>query len=113
IKWHATSGLQARPFIAGGMSLQHISGTTEARGTIRSGSFGSATFTSFMETRSPNDLARVWTEGIVTGAGLDFRRGWFHVVPELRYTRWINAAFQNEEGNRDRVELLVGVSFGK
>jgi hypothetical protein len=55
--------------------------------------------------------------GVVAGAGLDIPLAPFHILPEIRYTRWLTPeTFYLVEGGNGRsshsLEILLGFSFG-
>jgi len=52
--------------------------------------------------------------GVVAGVGVQFDDEFgIHVVPEVRYTRWINPTFDNLSTNtqRNQVEAAISLTF--
>jgi hypothetical protein len=55
--------------------------------------------------------------GFVAGAGMDIPLAPFHIIPEMRYTKWLSPeTFPLAEGNigtsSHSIEILLGFSFG-
>jgi hypothetical protein len=73
-----------------GFSARHVSGTTDVH------EFGPA-FTppiSIRSTTAAADLTSTWSTGLVASGGIDVQLGRFHLLPEVRYTRWVNDNFR-------------------
>jgi hypothetical protein len=121
LKWRYGNG-RVRPFVDGGLALDHISGIDGQTTLI------------FHETPSPHTLhiehqkfgspgtAQLSSrnrKGGVLGGGIDFHAvGPIRLTPEVRYTRWASSpllpfpAFPNVTGtNLNEVTFLLGISF--
>jgi hypothetical protein len=55
--------------------------------------------------------------GFVFGGGVDFRFDYFHLYPELRYTRWLGNEFTGRtdilQPNQNALTILLGFSYGR
>jgi outer membrane protein W len=84
-----------RPYIAAGVAFSTLTGLKDS---VTSGS---------ITTKSP--------VGFVMGAGLDIHLLVIHITPELRYTHWGSAAFEDPlalvQGSQNQAEVLLGVTF--
>jgi opacity protein-like surface antigen len=104
VRRYITTGI--RPFVNGGVSFSHISGSST---TLTSGNF--------QTTDTATDLVRTGNYGFVAGAGLDYEKGPIHFQPEIRYTRWQHTNFASRDGmlssNLNTIEILFGVTFRK
>ena len=109
IKWHPLNH-SIRPFVGGGFSSRHVSGTTHIFGTVSS--FAGIPPSTFDSQTNEGDLVHPWTYGITADAGVDFRAGIFHFQPEVRYTLWQSSPF-NFEMRHTSIQLLMGVAVGK
>lgn len=91
-----------QPFLDTGASFHHISGLKQV-GTLA--------------TAGPSEFRRSFNGGWVLGGGLDIHAILIRISPELRYTRWTSANFENQtnpsafQSKRNQVELLVGFTF--
>ncbi len=98
----------ARPFIAGGLAWDTLSGLTQnVRNAVAS--------TGVISSSHPNELNNTTTTGFVLAGGIDIKLLFLHVAPELRYTRWGAKHFLDPNGglssNQNQAEFLVGISF--
>src|SRR3954469_11728636 len=98
----------ARPFIAGGLAFDPLSGLTQ---TVRN----AVASTGVISSSHPNELNQNTTTGIVLAGGIDIKLLFIHVMPELRYTRWGAKHFLDPNGglssNQNQAEFLVGITF--
>lgn len=66
---------------------------------------------------NPEELLRNVAEGATAGVGRDKRILGVHVKPEVRYTRWVNPAFDTSPAEpsplRNEADFILGVEFGK
>jgi hypothetical protein len=55
------------------------------------------------------------TWGLVVGGGIDFKLGFLHVTPEIRYTGWTSRHFDSPgtllQSNRNQAAVLLGIGF--
>jgi opacity protein-like surface antigen len=55
------------------------------------------------------------TWGLVVGGGIDFKLGFFHVTPEIRYTGWTSRHFDSPgtllQSNRNQAAVMLGIGF--
>jgi len=109
MKWHPLNH-SIRPFVGGGFSSRHVSGTTHIFGTVSG--FGGIPPSTFDSQTNEGDLVHPWTYGITGGAGVTFRAGIFHFQPEVRFTRWQSSPF-NFEMRQNSIQILMGVAVGK
>jgi opacity protein-like surface antigen len=91
------------PFVGAGVSVRHLSDF----GNI--GPF----LTNSSNTSNVVGSAAV---GFALDAGLQFKIGFLHIIPEIRYTHWgssnISSAFQNViRTNDNEGQILVGLTF--
>jgi opacity protein-like surface antigen len=88
-----------RPFLDAGVAFSTLSDLTTTVTNVATGS--SAT------TKSPI--------GFVMGGGVDIHLLIIHIDPEIRYTHWGSAAFQDPlslvQGSQNQAEFLLGVVF--
>jgi Outer membrane protein beta-barrel domain len=82
-------GIVARPFVAAGPTFNRLTGVTSIRNS---------------------------TVGLAFGGGLDITIPFFHITPELRYSRLfqdvtVRTATSNLMQNQNRVDVLVGFTF--
>lgn len=92
------------PFVGAGVSVRHLSDF----GNIGPFLTNSAT--------SSNVIGTSTTAGAAIGGGLQFKIGFLHISPEIRYTHWganhISTAFQNViKTNDNEGQILVGLTF--
>ena len=109
MKWHPLNH-SIRPFVGGGFSSRHVSGTTHIFGTVSS--FAGIPPSTFDSQTNEGDLVHPWTYGITADAGVNFRAGIFHFQPEVRYTLWQSSPF-NFEMRHNSIQILMGVAVGK
>ena len=109
MKWHPLNH-SIRPFVGGGFSSRHVSGTTHIFGTVSS--FAGIPPSTFDSQTNEGDLVHPWTYGITADAGVNFRAGIFHFQPEVRYTLWQSSPF-NFEMRHNSVQIHMGVAVGK
>jgi len=87
------SGGRARPFAALGISFNRVTGVR-----------GAAAFT---------ELRHRSTIGYAAAAGVELRLGILRIVPEIRFTRWVDRNFGVRDGplrsNLSQVEVLAGL----
>jgi len=97
-----------RWFVEGGGVLRRVSDiNTSIDTTINAGTTSCCTTT-------PIVPANRTTRGAVAGAGVLFKDDFgIHIVPEFRYTRWLNQTFQsNSTGvQRNQLEAMVSLTF--
>ena len=97
-----------RWFVEGGGVLRRVSDIkTSIDTTINAGTTSCCTTTPIVPA---NRTAR----GAVAGAGVLFKDDFgIHIVPEFRYTRWLNQTFQsNSTGiQRNQLEAMVSLTF--
>jgi hypothetical protein len=108
-----------RPFAGIGFSARHVSGTTDVH------EFAPELTPPFSVRRTiaAVDLINTWNTGLVASGGVDVQLGRFHLLPELRYTRWVNDTFRTISpycitcatitSRRNELSLLVGFVFGR
>ena len=53
--------------------------------------------------------------GLVVGGGVDFKLGFLHVSPEIRYTGWTSRHFESPgtllQSNRNQAAVMLGLGF--
>jgi opacity protein-like surface antigen len=107
-KYRFRKNALARPFIAGGMSWDTLTGMTQA---VRN----AVATTGVISSSRPNELNNRTTTGFVIGGGIDLKALFIHIEPEIRYTRWGAKHFLDPNGglssNQNQAEFLVGISF--
>jgi hypothetical protein len=131
LKWRF-GNRRVRPFVSGGISVDHISRMDEQLKFIVQGSFCPPLFTNpcpiGISASSFSDSASLPTrnrKGGVFGGGIDFQAsGPIRLTAEARYTRWGSSQFTNANLDPDvdfggapvislnEVTFLLGVSFG-
>lgn len=103
-----------RPFIDGGVSWDHLTGTGVTASSVFPG-VNNGPFTN-------NNTVF----GYVGGLGIEFQAKWLRIEPEVRYTRWNDQHFISSSGvstagvttgsafssNQNQLEVLVGFTFG-
>lgn len=101
-----TAGRQGiAPFVGAGVSVRHLS------------DFGNiGPFLTNSASTTGNVIGTSAVVGFALGGGLQFKVGFLHINPEIRYTHWgddhISAAFQNViHTNDNEGQILVGVTF--
>jgi len=109
IKWHPLNH-SIRPYVGGGYSSRHVSGTTHISGGV-DGFAGIPPSTFDFET-DEGALVSPWTNGIIADAGVTFRAGIFRFQPEVRYTLWQSSPF-NVEMRNSSIQILLGIALGK
>jgi opacity protein-like surface antigen len=89
-KWRFLPG-PIKPYIEGGAAFSHLSINQVA------------------ELHDRN------TWGLVVGGGVDFKLGFFHLTPEIRYTGWVSRHFDTPgtllQSNRNQAAVLLGIGF--
>ncbi len=129
LKWRFGNH-RVRPFVSGGISVDHISRMDEQLTFIVQGSFCTPLFTpcpTRISASGFSDSALLPTrnrKGGVFGGGIDFRAlGPIRLTAEARYTRWGSSQFANTSeifdflGGAPVISLnettfLLGISFG-
>jgi len=90
-----------RPFIDAGVAFSTLTGLKE---TV-AGALG-------VSNAAPTSKTPI---GYVVGAGLDIHVLVIHIMPEVRYTHWGSASFQDPlslvQGSQNQTEALIGVTF--
>jgi opacity protein-like surface antigen len=81
-----------RPFVNGGAAFRAVNADAEVTTTI----FPNTVLAS--RTRPPEFIHQA-TIGYAAGAGLDFKFGRYHVVPEFRYMQFQNENFRSLDGS--------------
>ena len=55
------------------------------------------------------------TWGLVVGGGVDFKLGFVHITPEIRYTGWTSRHFDSPgtllQSNRNQAAVMLGIGF--
>lgn len=115
-----------RPFVDGGISMDHISGIDGRISNILHDIFSSGAPDPIQRknfgTPGSAGLSTRNRNGGVLGGGIDFRAvGPIHLTPEIRYTRWASSQFDplspispNIRGiSLNEVTFLLGITFGK
>ena len=110
-------GRSQHPYVMGGYVIRHI-GSLRARGTSTiSEPFPTRHIVITQIDTDETDLGDKHNfSGLTIGAGFEFGTGRLHVLPELRYSRWLNNI---EFGSgvlrlrQDQVEFLLGIAFGR
>jgi opacity protein-like surface antigen len=100
-----------KPFVDGGVNIQHISGIRETT-TFFAIPLGSTTTTS----GTAQDLNSATNVGATFGFGLQFRLSRLRIEPEFRYTRWGTEAFRDPARtilttNLNQGDFLLGIRF--
>ncbi|HYR90459.1 MAG TPA: hypothetical protein VE422_40695 [Terriglobia bacterium] len=98
------------PFFAAGITYRRMRGRTHVYGTDLG--------TSLVPTPRPFDFIEpihVNTVGPIAALGIEVLSGRsFNVVPQVRYTHWVNrAADFSLKSSNNSVDILVAVTFGK
>jgi hypothetical protein len=122
LKWRY-GNRRVRPFVDGGISVDHISGIDGRITEIsHDDSFSSNNIRSEkFDSPGPAKLSSRNRKGGVIGGGIDFRAvGPIRLTPEVRYTRWDSSPlvpfppFPNVTGtNLNEFTLLLGIAFGR
>jgi len=124
LKWRY-GNRRTRPFVDGGISLDHISGIDgETAGIFQGGLSPDPVNIQHDKFGSPVSagLSTRNRDGSVLGAGIDFRAvGPIRLTPEVRYTRWASSQFDplssispNIRGiSLNEVTFLLGITFGR
>jgi hypothetical protein len=98
-----------------------VEGGVAARRSYRTGSESTSTSTSSTPLttsyRFVTNKKKYIRRGLVAGAGIDIPLAPFHILPEIRYTRWLSPeTLYLAEGGDARsshsLEILLGFSFG-
>ncbi len=124
LKRHVAVGSRWRPFGEIGLAIRHTSSTTHAYGYVYApgGPFPFYRPVAFPEEEKTLELVKPWGEGLVVGVGQEIRIGFLRVQPELRYMRWLNAAFRTRslparppglQSNRNSLDFFIGVLFSR
>jgi hypothetical protein len=109
-------------YVASGALFPHI-GPVRARGErtgtrlvgVNGGAL-SESFTEPLKFSAPFDLRKRSWPGLTAGAGIEFGRGRFRVLPEFRYTR-ITSNITDRDGigglrlNQNQIDFLLGFLF--
>ncbi len=101
-KWRLLPG-PVRPFVGAGPVFRYYS-SLDFSG-VRS-----------LVTLSSTRLANNRQTGFIFGGGVELKLGRFRIIPELRYTRWGNDAFQDVVGtvlstNKNQGDFVLGLMF--
>jgi hypothetical protein len=105
-----------RPYVDGGVAWDTLSGLTQSF-TQTSEFTGNVSSSS---TSNPGELQHNTVAGVVFGTGVDIHALVLHILPEIRYTRWINPHFQETtsppftgslSSTQNQLEFLVGFTF--
>lgn len=123
VKWRYGKR-RARPFVDGGISVDHISGIDGRTTLITYDSFSPTPFridSNKINSPGPIALSSRNRKGGVLGGGIDFHAvGPIRLTPEVRYTRWASSPlvpfppFPNFTGtNLNEVTFLLGITFGQ
>ena len=111
---YRTSGGTARPYVAGGVAYQRLSGLAQFIETLTTGA--SVPFT--RTTDRPEELQKRSNAGFVLGGGMEVKALFLRISPEIRYTRWGSQNFLDPttnggllRSNRHQIEFLTGFSF--
>jgi len=121
LKWRYRNR-RVRPFVDGGISLDHTSGMDGRITRILHDSFGPSPVIITREMFNspvPAGLSTRNRKGGVLGGGIEFRAvGPVRLTPELRYTRWASSQlvpfppYPNMHGsNLNEVTFLLGIVF--
>jgi hypothetical protein len=117
-----------RPYVAGGIAWDRLSGLTQTitQTVIPTG------VTSTSRTSNPAELGHKTVTGFVASFGVDFHLLFLDISPEIRYTRWGSQHFGTPvfvviptvpgvglfntlpgtiQSNRNQAEFLVGFTF--
>ena len=113
VKWQYGTR-KMRPFVDGGVSLDHISFLGERFTNVVQDASGAITTSSGIA--SAPDFTNRNIQGGVVGGGVDLPGVWrLRVTPEVRYTRWDSTQFTapaNVSGtNRNQVTFVLGIGF--
>lgn len=97
----------ARWFFEGGGAVRHVSNLRTSTSTILNG-------TSSCCKTTPVPVAHKNARGVVGGIGAQFVDDFgIHLVPEVRYTRWLDRSFDSfaTKSRRDQIEAMVSITF--
>jgi opacity protein-like surface antigen len=98
-----------RPYVDAGFAWDTLSGLKQAVTITTAGILSSS------GSSTPAELHKKGTSGFVMGAGLDVKALVIHVSPEVRYTHWGSAHFEDPLGllrsNQNQAEFLLGITF--
>lgn len=102
------------PFAAGGMVFRYI-GPVHARGVETVGTYVTNTsVTRPFDTREPTDVRKGFYFGLAAGMGLEVPLGRVRLLPEFRYTRWLDSGLDLSRPMgiaSHQAEFLVGILF--
>jgi opacity protein-like surface antigen len=98
-----------KPYVDAGFAWDTLAGLKQSiRQTV-------GAITNNSTTSTPADLSKKGTSGFVIGAGLDIHAVVMHLSPEVRYTHWGAAHFEDPAGlvksNQSQAEFLLGITF--
>jgi opacity protein-like surface antigen len=98
-----------KPYVDAGFAWDTLAGLKQSiRQTV-------ATITNTSTTSTPADLSKKGASGFVIGAGVDIHAVVIHLSPEVRYTRWGAAHFEDPAGlvksDQNQAEFLLGITF--
>lgn len=97
----------ARWFFEGGGAVRHLSNVRTSTSTVLNG-------TSSCCKTTPVPVAHKNARGLVGGIGAQFVDDFgIHLVPEVRYTRWLDRSFDSfaTKSRRDQIEAMVSITF--
>jgi hypothetical protein len=103
------AGTRVRPYVDAGVAWNALSGLNQTRTTT---TFDLRRIVTTIST--PGEVKHRFAAGFAAGAGLDVHALFFHVSPEIRYTRWATQNFSDGgsvETNRNQAEVLLGITF--
>lgn len=110
---HRLSGGPIRPYLAGGVTFDRLSGFRQLVRGFTGGGLGVVT-----TSQAPTELKDDFRTGVVLGGGLEVRALFLRLSPEIRYTRWGRDTFRDTcclgsmlRSNPNQAEFLLGITF--
>ncbi len=105
---------KVRPYAAGGVVLRYM-WPVRGRGELTASDLVAQTsVTTPIDTTDPSELRKRFYPGIAVGAGVEFKAGRLHLLPEVRFTHW-TANISDSSGvlrfAPNQVEILLGTLF--
>lgn len=107
-------GRAAGFYVLGGPTLGIHYGFTERTHQISDLVFAGHSDT-FYRTNEPGEMDHRVGAALTVGAGFDARANRLHIKPELRYSRWVSAAFNDKpyiQTTANQLVFLLGFDFG-